>query len=205
MMNAYFSRTGTKRNLSELQARGWRMLLTPSEKRSPEGFRYAIDNGAWSAHLQEKPWSAARFSNLVERHGDGADFIIAPDIVAGGLDSLRLSLSWFPDLEPYGKLLIPVQDGIAPSNVRAFLDERVGIFVGGTTEWKLGTLPVWGRLARELNCYLHVGRVNTCRRIWLCQDNGADSFDGTSASMYADSLPRLDKARRQGSIFDAHL
>lgn len=195
---AYASRTGTKRNLAALRAAGWGLLVTPAVPRT-EGFeRYCLDNGAWSAFCQGTAWDAGAFSALVDAVGPG-DFIVAPDIVAGGLASLALTESWLPRLP--GLRLVAVQDGIMPSDVRPLLGPTVGIFVGGSTEWKLSTMPTWGRLAKEVGCYLHVGRVNTKRRIYMCSFVGADSFDGTSVSRYAKTLPKLDAARRQVSLF----
>jgi hypothetical protein len=51
-MIGYASRTGTRRNLAALRAAGWRLLLSPTGVLRTEGFRYALDNGAWTAHQQ---------------------------------------------------------------------------------------------------------------------------------------------------------
>lgn len=195
---AYASRTGTRRNLAALRAAGWGLLVTPAVPRT-EGFdRFCVDNGAWSAFCQGTAWDPGAFSALVDAVGTG-DFVVAPDIVAGGLASLALTESWLPRLP--GLRLIAVQDGMTPADVRPLLGATVGIFVGGSTDWKLATLPAWGRLAKEAGCYLHVGRVNSKRRIYACAYVGADSFDGTSVSRYAVTLPKLDGARRQPSLF----
>lgn len=196
---AYASRTGTARNLAALREAGWGLMVSATGEHRTEGFeRYALDNGAYTAYQQGKPWSAAAFVALVEKLGAGADFVAVPDIVAGGLGSLRLSEAWLPRLKGVGvPLLIPVQDGMVPADVRPLLGPRVGIFVGGSVPWKLATVRAWGALARELGVYLHVGKVNTARRIALCASAGADSFDGTSATKYAVTLPGLDKARRR--------
>jgi len=61
-------------------------------------------------------------------------------------------------------------------------------------EW---SMPQWGRLAKAAGCHLHVGRVNTARRVQLCAAAGANSFDGTSVSRYSNMLPLLDNALRQ--------
>ncbi len=61
----------------------------------------------------------------------------------------------------------------------------------------------WGQLARRRNCHLHVGRVNSARRIAICAAAGATSYDGSSASRFATSLPPLDKATRQPDLFAA--
>jgi hypothetical protein len=80
------------------------------------------------------------------------------------------------------------------------VEPRIGIFVGGSTAWKIESLILWGRFAAIFGCYLHVGRVNTARRIRLCALAGADSFDGSSASRFATTLPLLEAARRQASF-----
>ena len=78
--------------------------------------------------------------------------------------------------------------------MEAYLNPSVGIFLGGSTEWKLQTMEAWGILARRRNCYFHVGRVNSARRIAMCAAASASSFDGTSVARFANTLPRLDGA-----------
>jgi hypothetical protein len=130
--------------------------------------------------------------------GRDADWTTIPDIVAGGHASLEMSLRWMRRvLDECGRGLLAVQDGIVTDDVRHLIGDRVGIFVGGSTAWKVSTLAQWARLARERGAWCHVGRVNTARRIALCQSAGATSFDGTSVSRFAKSMPRLDAARRQ--------
>jgi hypothetical protein len=198
-MMAYASRTGTRRNLALLRARGWGLIVSATGVHRTEGFeRYAIDNGAWTAHALGTPWDEGKFRQLVAALGAAADFVVAPDIVAGGLASLRRSEAWLPELDGVGfRRLVPVQDGMQPTDVAPLLGPDVGVFVGGTTDWKLRTLPTWGALARERAAYLHVGRVNSARRIRLCAQAGADSFDGSSGSRFAVTIPGLDSARRQ--------
>jgi hypothetical protein len=73
---------------------GWRLLLTPDNPTPRDGLRFAIDNGAFAKDgFQPEP-----FRDLVERLGCAADFVVLPDIVAGGADSLSLSVSWIPKL-----------------------------------------------------------------------------------------------------------
>jgi hypothetical protein len=201
-MIAYASRTGTRRNLAALRAAGWRLLVSAGSRLRTEGFGYALDNGAWSCHQRGCPFDERAFERAVERLGADADWIVLPDIVAGGHASLRYSLAWLPRLEGLRRpLLLAVQDGMAPADVAPLFGSGLGIFVGGSTPWKLATALTWGRLARARGCWCHVGRVNTARRIRLCAAAGADSFDGSSASRFALSLPLLDKARRQPDLF----
>ena len=200
-MMAYAAHTGTRRNLAAMAAAGWGLLLSPGKPRD-DRFPFALDNGAFTAWQQGQPFNVPAFERHVERHGEGAEFLVLPDIVAGGLASLDLSLSWLPRLRGVGRRrLIAVQDGMQPADVMPHLGPDVGIFLGGTTDWKLATLPVWGRVAQEADAYFHVGRVNSARRIRMCAIAGADSIDGTSATRYAVTLPGLDAAIRQKDLY----
>lgn len=183
---------------------GWGFFLTPDAHSLGDwSGRIALDNGAWGSFQRGEPWSSSRFVPLVERYGAKADFVVAPDIVAGGRDSLAMSLLWLPRLlDRVERVLIPVQDGMVPMDVAGYLGGRVGIFVGGTTEWKLDNLHDFCRLATSRGAWSHVGRVNSVLRINKCLSAGATSFDGTSASRYAKTLPKLDAARRQSTFFE---
>jgi hypothetical protein len=194
----YASRTGTRRNLAVLRAAGWRLLVSARGVHRAEGFPYAIDNGAWTAYQKGEPFDVPAFESLVEKLGAGADWIALPDVVGGGLESLRLSMSWASRLK--GELLLPVQDGMAADDVRAILGPEIGIFLGGSTAWKLDTMRSWGELARSRGCHFHVARVNTRIRIRRCHEAGADSTDGSSVSRFAKTLPMLDAEANQGGF-----
>ena len=101
--------------------------------------------------------------------------------------------------------LLAVQDGIDPCDVRRIVGPEVGIFLGGTTDWKLRTMRAWGQLAQDRGAYFHVARVNSVKRINLCMDAGAHSFDGTSVTRFGKTLRNLDLGRRQGHLFGGGL
>jgi len=201
----YASRTGTRQNIEAMRRAGWRMLCEPSQLGRYAGIRpplaYALDNGAWGCFQRGVDFDAEAFERLLDWLGHDADWIVVPDIVEGGLKSLRFSLSWLDRVLSFAPALIAVQDGMKTSDVRGLLGKNVGIFLGGSTEWKLRTMREWGGVARERGAHFHVARVNTAKRIRLCQDAGADSFDGTSVTRFACNLPRLDNERRQGHLF----
>jgi hypothetical protein len=201
-MIGYASNTGTLRNLDALRVAGWRVLLTPDNPKPRPGLRYGIDNGAWKAYQQKTEFDGEAFAKLVDRAAGQADFVVVPDIVAGGMESLRYSLSWLPKLRHVWSLLLPVQDGMETLAVANVLRtwSGLGIFLGGSTEWKLKTMYGWGMVAASMGRHYHVGRVNTARRIRLAAEAGAVSFDGTSATMFSCTLPLLDSARRQPSL-----
>jgi hypothetical protein len=203
-MIAYASRTGTRKNLDALRAAGWRLLVSARGVLRHEGMPYALDNGAWTAYQKGEPFNETAFWDALVMLGDRADWVVIPDIVAGGYRSLRFSLQWLERLQQCpAPLLLVVQDGMTPDEVRPLLrcGQVAGVFVGGSTEWKLRTMMLWGALCRETRSHLHVGRVNTARRIRLCAAAGANSFDGTSASRYVVTLPLLDAQRRQPDLY----
>jgi len=203
-LQAYASRTGTRRNLAAMRAVDWRLILSPAGVLRTEGMKFSLDNGAWSCFQQGRAFDDRAFMLAVEKVGEEADWIVLPDIVMGGKRSLDLSLAWLERLRGLPTpVLIAVQNGVHPDDVRSFLSPSVGIFVGGDTGWKEGTAIEWGTVARKRNCYLHVGRVNSARRIAICAAAGANSYDGSSASRFACTVPQLDKATRQPDLFAA--
>lgn len=200
-MIAYASRTGTKRNLAALRAAGWHLLVSAAGVLRDEGFPYALDNGAWSAHTQSRPFDVPAFEKALRLMGPRAEWVVLPDVVAGGLPSLSLSLSWLPRVRDWTEsVLIAVQDGMTLADLAPHLGPRIGIFVGGSTEWKLATMHAWAALAASKGAWCHVGRVNSARRIFLCASAGASSFDGTSCTRFAVNIPALSRARDQQSM-----
>lgn len=204
-MIAYASMTGTKRNLAALRGAGWRVMISPKAMTNPQDFRYAMDNGAWWAFQNNQPFDVAAFERVLAFRGADADWIVIPDIVMGGMESLALSRRWLRNLRRRkalrgAKFMLAVQNGMEPHHVKRLIGPRVGIFVGGDTEWKLATMRQWASLAHDRGAICHVGRVNTAKRIRLCEAAGVDSFDGSSASRFAVSLPPLEMARRQTDI-----
>ena len=181
-----------------LSRNAWREPLWHDGSPAP----YCIDNGAWSSFQAGTPFNGEIFIRAVDMLADGADFIVVPDIVEGGIDSLRFSETWLPRLQGYGTLLLlAVQDGMSIDDVRPMLGKDIGIFLGGSTDWKLNTMRDWGRAAQEAGCYFHVGRVNTMKRIHLCGLAGAHSFDGTSVTKFPSTINLLNNARKQLSLW----
>jgi hypothetical protein len=196
----YVSRTGSGITLEALWEHDWRLLVNAHGVHRCEGFRFSIDPGVVEEDTEVKgsvkqraDWDPGRYDAVMERYGHGADWIAAPDIVAGGLASLRRSEAWLPRIATFAMPLIVVQDGMEPADLWPLVGPHCGVFIGGSTRWKLTTLPRWGQLSRARGCYLHVGRVNSAKRIALCQEAGAHSFDGRCA-LYVKHIPALTRA-----------
>lgn len=201
-MIAYASRTGTRRNLDALRAAGWHLLVSAAGALRPEGFPYALDNGAWSAYTQGRAFDDRAFGVALSKLGAGAEWVVLPDIVMGGAASLDMSIGWMDRvLSATPRALLAVQNGMTVEDVRPFLGSRVGLFVGGDSTWKEQTIGQWAALGRSVGCWVHVGRVNTARRIAICTSEGVTSFDGTSASRFANTVPMMNRARLQVGLF----
>jgi hypothetical protein len=197
-MIAYASRTGTRKNLAFLRSSGWRIMISAKGVLRTEGFPYALDNGAWNAYANGTPFDSDAFLRALDELGECADFIVLPDIVAGGRRSLDFSLSWLDRVRVFGRLmLLPVQDGMSVQMVDTAIAEGMGIFVGGTTEFKEKSLPDWGSFANMFGIYIHCGRVNSRRRLKLCKQAGVDSFDGSGPSRFLAHARVMDAELRQ--------
>lgn len=200
-MFLYASATGTKRNLAALKKYGWRILISRAGAWDTCGFPYALDNGAWADHVAMRPFDEPKFIQLLDRFGANADWVVTPDIVAGGRQSLVLSLAWLARCRAAcPRVLIAAQDGMEPSTLAPMLNSKVGVFLGGSTEWKLAQMSKWGIFCAERDIYFHVGRVNTKRRIQHALDCGACSIDGTSATRYAVTTPLISAWAAGGTL-----
>lgn len=198
----YASRSGTRRNLAAMRAAGFRLLLSSADVLRPEGFPYGLDNGKWSAHTTGKPWDENRFRFMVEHFAEGADWLVIPDVVGQGSESLELTRQWLPILRGRCKLLlIATQDGMRPDDLQDLIEPGIGLFHGGSTEWKLSTMKLWGAFAHEKRSHFHVARVNTAKRMALAIASGAKSADGSSASRFSKTVPMLRNAIHQPDLY----
>lgn len=195
----YASRTGTRVNLEAMSRNGFGLLVSATGVHRTEGFdNHVLDNGAWSAWNSGTPWDRSKFETLCKKFGATAQWVVVPDVVADRAATLTKAQEWLPLLANVGKMrLLAAQDGMVPDDIRAWLSHDVGIFVGGTTEWKWSHLHQWGDLAAERGCRLHVGRVNTRKAIRKCRDVGAHSFDGTSATRFAVTADKIGRWCRE--------
>lgn len=151
-------------------------LIVPTSGDYPlPGLPWACDNSAFGG------FEPGRFVRMLERLRDwpGCEWVTAPDVVADAEATLLAFEQWESVLRVnYGRpVALVAQDGLSADDV-PWSDIRC-LFVGGTTEWKLGAD------ARELVAEakargkrVHVGRVGTRKRIRYCQAIGADSIDG---------------------------
>jgi hypothetical protein len=154
------------------------MMMTPAQGNLlPDGADYACDNGkygkGWPGHEKWLAW----LTSTVNRYGpERCIFAVAPDVPFDPVATLTESLPWLPKIRELG---VPAAY-VAADNEHVPWDEFDCLFLGGTTEWKIG--PDAAALAREAKARgktVHMGRVNSRRRLVIAMDMGCDTADGT--------------------------
>jgi hypothetical protein len=205
-MICYASRTGTQRNLNALRAHGWGLLVSRAGIWRTEGFeRICGDNGAWADFQAGRAFDAdayERFLDWIATQSVIPDWLVLPDIVAGGLASLALSMRYINRCRAVAPIvLIAVQNGMSPDDLAPLVGPSVGIFLGGSTDWKLERMLEWGAFCAARKIHYHVARVNSIKRMALAAAAGADSIDGSSGSRYAVTVPMLSYAARYRDLF----
>lgn len=205
-MICYASRTGTRRNLNALRTHGWGLLVSRAGVWRTEGFeRICGDNGAWADFQAGRAFDEdayERFLDWLAAQPVVADWLVLPDIVAGGMDLLALSMRYLNRCRSVAPMvLIAVQNGMEPEDLAPLVGPQVGIFLGGSTDWKLERMIEWGEFCAARDVHYHVARVNTIKRMALAIAAGADSIDGFSGSRYAVTVPKLSYAARYRDLF----
>ena len=149
------------------------------------------DNGRFAA---PEEWSAPKWIRWMEAlmpYQATCLFMVAPDVVADAEATLALSLPYLPVIRSLGFNAAYVsQDGA--TNALPW-DDFDCLFVGGTDAWKLSE-PSYA-LAAEAKArgkWLHMGRVNSLRRMRAAAISNFDSCDGTFLKYGPDvNWPRL--------------
>ena len=148
----------------------------------------ALDNGAFSCWQRGFPFMENVFLDTLQKaHKNGLrlGFIVCPDIVAGGLRSLKFSLKWLERFESASNMAIAVQDGMSPRDLDKI--DLLGsypnisfLFVGGTVDWKWETAESWINYAHDNGKGCHIGRCGTLDKLQAAYLLGADSVDSTN-------------------------
>jgi hypothetical protein len=164
-------------------------LFTPRHVNAVEntvgaGIPWAADNDAFGGF---KPGPFLKMLGTLAGT-PGCKFVTAPDVVADWASTLVLWDIYRPVIHDCDlPAAIVLQDGAdhIPSGADA-------VFIGGSTEWKLSPeAEALARMAKELGRWLHMGRVNSIRRLRRAQDWGCDSVDGSSWARFTDTwVPR---------------
>jgi len=162
------------------------MLSFNAGKQSLRGHSlFAADNGCF---VQSEKYSDEGYLAWLDKlDRTFCLFAAAPDVVGDAEKTRARSYPMLPKIRRLGfKAAFVIQDGETPDQIR--WDELDAIFIGGSTEWKLG--PIAADIASEAKKrgkWVHMGRVNSFKRMRLAAAIGCDSVDGTYLAFEPDN------------------
>lgn len=167
-------------------------LIVPEAGNSPDALKLVPGLWAGDCGVFEKPFyevDIAAFMRMLERFAGrkGCRFMAAPDRPFDAHQTLLQWPFWSRVIRAVGfPPALVAQDGMTVADVP--WPEIATLFIGGSTEWKLGpqaqTLIAY---AKTRGLWVHMGRVNSQRRMWEAARKGCDSFDGTQYSRWSNT------------------
>ncbi|WP_344664713.1 hypothetical protein [Catenulispora yoronensis] len=157
-------------------------MTTPTQgNRIPEGSWWAADNGKFGRHyVGDISWFAWLCAKVRAYGSDKCLFAVAPDVPFDAAATLACSLKWLAMIRT---LDIPAafcaQDGSEAPGMIPW-DEFDTLFIAGSDQFKEGEhARALAAEAKARGKAVHVGRVNSRRRMNIAESYGADSCDGT--------------------------
>lgn len=157
------------------------LMLTPAMGNNPNLRRtiWAADTGCY-AH-PERFDADAYLRWLDKRPRKLCLFATAPDRVGDAESTLDIAVPFLPRIRALGyRAALVAQDGLERLHRNIPWDDFDCLFVGGTTAWKLSEVAYQlAREADERGKWVHLGRVNSWRRLKAATVSGYDSADGT--------------------------
>lgn len=163
-------------------------LFSPGGQRGPwPWFPYALDCGAYACWnkktnvFDRSKWTRTvpEWIKLMRWASDSEQkplWGIAPDVPGNGVETLEQWDLYSSILIEYGiPPAIAVQDGMVPDDVKRLAHQPVIICIGGSDEFKWGTLTQWTSNFDRV----HVLRCNSPTKLDMLEDLGVESCDGT--------------------------
>lgn len=168
------------------------MIATPAAgNRVEPGVDWIADNSAYTGRYpgdeRYLAWLAARAA-----YRGRCAFATAPDVPGDAAATWVRSGPVLPRIRDLGyPAALVAQDGL--DHLEVDWQRIDALFLGGTTAWKLG--PAAAQLAATARTHglpVHMGRVNSRRRLNYATSIGCTSADGTYLAYAPDrNLPRL--------------
>lgn len=165
---------------------------TPAQgNRRPAGVTWCADNGCFGkGYPGDEKWLA--WLEVNSYAATDCIFATAPDVVGDAEATLARSAPWLAKIRELGyPAALVAQDGLEDLDVP--WDEFDVLFIGGSTEWKLGAAARGlVKEAKKRGKRVHMGRVNSLRRYRYAEAIGCDTVDGTFLTFGPDiNLGRL--------------
>lgn len=197
-MKIYIGQTRSRSLIAELSALGFGEI-TQRHEIPPRRKPWALDNGAFGDWRAGRAFDAEQFRKALSGSldvGVRPDFVVVPDRVAAGQESLSMSMAWVEECRRYGSPYLVVQDGLTVLDISPVDSAFDGIFVGGTLPWKIATGAQWVNYAHQRGKRCHIGRVGTPRRVAWAKRIGVDSIDSCLPLWSRDKLVEFVAAVR---------
>jgi hypothetical protein len=189
----YFANPCTDEVRDEMSAGRLGCIITPEQRNvvfPGDGWDVIADNGCFSGRWEQRSW----FRWLLDLPRT-VRFVVCPDVFdPSGRPCHDETVERWRRLAPmiYRHGFTPAfvcQVGATATNVPG--DAPV-LFLGGTTQWKLGAEASRITAAHKLDRWVHMGRVNSKRRFDAGRSMGCHSCDGTYLTYGPDTnLPKL--------------
>lgn len=153
-------------------------MITPRMGQRPvEGQPWAADNGRFAS--PQDYTDSSYLAWLAKMPVESCLFATAPDVLGDALATWTMSWPLFAPIRELGyRVALVAQDGM--ESMRIDWHAFDALFIGGSTEWKLGeAAAAIAREAKRRGKWVHMGRVNSMRRMVYAESIGCDSADGT--------------------------
>ena len=146
-----------------------------------KGFVWAADTGCFADPESYRTERYLRWLRGKTAYRPACLFATAPDALGQAEATWALSEPVLPQIREAGyRAALVAQDGVEDTPIA--WEAFDAWFVGGTTEWKLSSASAaLIAEARERGKHVHMGRVNSWRRLKTAAIAGCHSVDGTRA------------------------
>lgn len=165
-----------------------------------DGITIAADNDGFGGVDFE---AFERMLEALEPYAESVKFVTVPDVVCDARGTFTLWGEWAPKVRARGLTpalvlqngMVASADGVRFEHDVIAWDEIGAVFVGGDDDYKQGVdVALIVLAARKIGRWVHVGRVNTVRRLRHAMALGADSVDGSGWAKFRDAmLPRYTR------------
>jgi len=190
----YYANPSTEAIRDEMSAGRLGCIITPIQHNTvftDDGWDVIADNGCFSSK-----WTFESWRKWLVRISRSVRFVVCPDVYDPlGNPCHDATLERWESMSGIIK-----RHGFTPAfvcqigaSIENIPEDAEVLFLGGTTEWKLGP-EAWNIAMNRGNRWVHMGRVNSKLRLDTARAMGCDSVDGTHLTFGPDKyLPDVKK------------
>lgn len=156
-----------------------------------DDYLWILDNGMFTKKNSIKDIFV--YMRRMRKYKHNCKFVVCPDEVGNALMTQYYYRQFSWRIKAMGwPVAFVAQDGQESYELPQIVD---AVFIGGTTKWKLSRgADICIEQAKRRQLWVHVGRVNSKKRILHFWKRGVDSVDGTHP-IYEPSknIPKINK------------